>query len=367
MSGEQAQAPAIPVATSDNKDSTTAPSADQVSEADVAGIQSQTSAPSTTTSDAHPTASDSAHTTPTQAESNGEGQSSVFSGWGFDVNAVTNNIGGISNLFGNSEAVGGLFATPDSVAGIFNPSENSEKSDRTIETESGGREGQHDDDLGATASNLANAATNELEHASRAAQHTIGKAAEELGRGWGTLNTFIDDMLAPEDKRGENAVDESQDIHATFRKLFPHFETDDEVVDHYRCTLLQKYRCLNNATPEKAFPLRGRLFVTMSNIAMYVTDDGGAFGGNAFGVNIPFEEVIKIQKGAKAMLRVLTKAQTSFIFAEFESDTHYNGALSLLEQLHGAASGTLPPPTSDVNSAPGRDESGDADKPAASG
>lgn len=156
------------------------------------------------------------------------------------------------------------------------------------------------------------------------------------------------------------------DVNVLFRALFPHLgagakkaaggtmdgdsekqegadqdEEEEEVVDHYGCCMVQKYRCyLNNATPERSFVLYGRLFVTMSNVAMYVTDDGGAFGRrSAFGVNIPFEEIVKIQKGAKNMLRVVTKAQTSFIFGQFESDTHYAGALSLLEQLCAAAAG----------------------------
>lgn len=291
-----------------------------------------------------------------QAESKEEPSAGVFSGWGFDVNSVTSNMG-ITTLFSaNESSVGGLFSTPDSVGGLFTPSDSIENPDesegqRAIPSNGNGQ----NDNLGATAANLANVATTELEQASRAAQETIGKAAEGIGRGWGTLNTFLDDMLAPESNRGEHGTDESQDIHATFRSLFPNLDTDDEVVDHYRCTLVQKYRCyLNNATPEKAFPLRGRLFVTMSNIAMYVSEDGGAFGGKAFGVNIPFLEVIKIQKGSKAMLRVVTKSQTSFIlqtsfiFAEFESDTHFNGALSLLEQLQGAAQGNVvPTPSAD--------------------
>lgn len=275
----------------------------------------------------------------------------VFSGWGFDVNSVTSNMN-ISNLFTTGDSVGGLFASPDSMGGFFGPSDSADRpSEADVDTgDAINKESEKEGDvitgdgkrIETKAAGFANVATAELEHASRAAQATIGKAAEEIGRGWGTLNTFLDDMLAPDAQRSDSRPDESQDIHATFRKLFPHLDTDDEVVDHYRCTLIQKYRCfLNNATPEKVFPLRGRLFVTMSNIAMYVTDDGGMFGGNAFGINIPFQEVNKIQKGSKAMLRVLTKTQTSFIFAEFESDTHYNGALSLLEQLGAAAAGNV--------------------------
>lgn len=281
----------------------------------------------------------------------------VFSGWGFDVNAVTNNIGGlfkpgetVNDLFASMDKPGGMYSAPEDVlnesmdmdfedAGKTR-SDTGESKEPTLETTDTIKD---EKGLGKTAAQLATAATAEFEHASRAAQATFGKAAQELGRGWGTLNTFLDDMLASDTKRTEKVSTDGKDIHATFRELFPHLESDDEVVDHYRCTLLQKYRCyLNNATPEKMFPLRGRLFVTMSNIAMYVTDDGGAFGGIAFGVNVPFQEVVKIQKGAKAMLRVVTKAQTSFIFAEFESDIHFNGAVSLLEQLGGAAGGNAP-------------------------
>lgn len=266
----------------------------------------------------------------------------VFSGWGFDVNSVTGNMG-ISNLFSTSESVGGLFASPESMGNLFTPSDTEQSGDLPEAEDSDAIDDKVDnEDLGVSAAHLASAATLELENASRAAQETIGKAAEELGRGWGTFNTFLDDMLSPENHGGEQEPDGAHDIHTTFRKLFPDLDTDDEVVDHYRCTMLQKYRCyLNNATPEKALPLRGRLFVTTSNIAMYVTEDGGAFGGRSFVVTIPFQDVVKIQKGARAMLRVITNAQpqASYIFAEFESETHYSGALSLLEQLNGAASG----------------------------
>lgn len=289
----------------------------------------------------------------------GDGGGGVFSGWGFNVNAVTNNIGGlfkpgetVNELLASLDTPGGMYSAPEDVLNEsidldFVDSSTSQRETETLKgtvpttvTTNASKDGES---LGKTAAQLATAATAEFEHASRAAQATFGKAAQELGRGWGTLNTFLDDMLGPDTKRVEAAGTAGKDIHTTFRELFPHLESDDEVVDHYGCTLLQKYRCyLNNATPEKMFPLRGRLFVTMSNIAMYVSEDGGAFGGIAFGVNVPFQEVVKIQKGAKAMLRVVTKAQTSFIFAEFESDTHFNGALSLLEQLAGAAGGSAP-------------------------
>lgn len=309
------------------------------------------------------------------------GDDGVFSGWGFG-SAVNSNMTSISSLL--SSTGGQLLNAPTS---FFSSADTATTTTTTTETETEttdieatGKKEIEDEDLGKAASHLASAAGAELEIASKAAQETIGKAAQEIGRGWGTLNSFLDDMLAPDTANGASsghngssqrsgggsgasgsiseiaaelgASSSATDIQSVFRELFPRVqkegeeieeEDQEQVVDHYGCTLIQKYRCyLNNSTPEKAFALRGRLFVTMSNISMYVADDAGAFGGNAFGINIPFESVVKIQKGAKAMLRVVTRAQTSFIFAEFQSETHFQGALSLLEQL-GAPSSVAPP------------------------
>lgn len=321
----------------------------------------------------------------TQAQENNnpsaENEESVFSGWGFGNPVVNPNMSSISNLFSSTgDSVGNLLNAPSSFFSSSSaPTSSTPANDETETTEQHGDvEGE---DLGKAASHLANAAGAELENASKAAQETIGKAAQELGRGWGTLNSFLDDMLSPDDQQNGSSNNRSAssssnahgggisdiaselgasssatDIQQIFIELFPHLsakadEEQEQVVDHYKCTLVQKYRCyLNNSTPEKAFALRGRLFVTMSNIAMYVADDAGAFGGNAFGINIPFESVTKIQKGAKQMLRVVTRAQTSFIFAEFESETHFQGALSLLEQL-GAASSVPPQPTPQATNA----------------
>lgn len=247
-------------------------------------------------------------------------QAGVFGGWGFDVNAVAGNLGG-------------LFTAADPTA--------------TDDVEP--RPGPADpaDDMGTAAANIATAATAELEHASKAAQQTFGKAAEELGKGWGSLNTFLDEMLAA--KPDESDPAEGADVHNTFHTLFPDLEPDDEVVDHFKCTLLQKYRCyLNNATPEKAYSLRGRLYVTTLHIAMYISDDGGEFGGKPFGISVPFTDVGKIQKGSKSMLRVVTKSQTSLIFADFESDSHFSGALSLLEHMYASASAPPAPASEDA-------------------
>lgn len=249
------------------------------------------------------------------AEPDPNAQTGVFSGWGFDVNAVAGNLGG-------------LFTAADP----------------TTTDDIGSHAEDPADDMGSAAANIATAATAELEHASKAAQETIGKAAEEIGKGWGTLNSFLDEMLAA--KPGEKGdVDDDADVHNKFHTLFPELEKDDEVVDHFKCTLLQKYRCfLNNATPEKSYALRGRLFVSTLHIAMYVSDDRGEFGGQPFGISVPFADVAKIQKGAKSMLRLVTKSQTSLIFSDFESDSHFTGALSLLEHMAASASAPSPLP-----------------------
>lgn len=231
-------------------------------------------------------------------------------GWNFDVNTVADNIGG---FFGNM--------TKD------------EESEPTLIPKEVPQE--EDDDFGQKAASFANAATAELEIAGKAAQETIGKAAEEFGKGWGSLNTFLDDMLAA--KPDSTALSE-ENVQEQFRKMFPQLGTEDEVVDHFQCVVLQKYRCyLNNATPEKVYKLQARLFVSTSTIAVYIADVDNEFGGKPFTVSIPFSDVAKIQKGAKAMLKVVTSEQISYIFAGFESDSHFSGALSLLEHMTAAS------------------------------
>lgn len=234
------------------------------------------------------------------ADTNADG---VFSGWGIDVNAVAHNISDT------------LFAPPS-------PNETTDETGT--------------ENVPSTATALANVASTELEMASKVAQETIGKAAEEIGRGWGNFNTFLDDMLAPKVNNGDDSP--TVDVHKRFCELFADI-AQDEVVDHFQCALLQKYRCyLNNATPEKAFPLHGHLFVTTAHLAMHVTDDGMQAGRKTFSITVPLAEVSKVQKGANAMLRVVTKSQSSYILAEFVSDTHFKGALSLLEHMTGGMS-----------------------------
>lgn len=256
----------------------------------------------------------------------------VFSGWGFDVNAVAGNIN-----------IGGLFTSPDK-----------EEAKREAE------QGEQGADISAAAANIANVAATEIDHASKAAQETFGKAAEELGKGWGTLNSFLDDMLTPNIDGSEEV--QEKDMVASFHSLFPEIDAEDQVIDHFECALVQKYRCyLNNATPEKTYPLRGRLYISTTHLAMYVTDDGGAFGKQPFGIAIAFADVGKIlkQKGANAMLKLVTKSQQSYIVADFESDAHFSGALSLIEHMK---SGSAQPPQPKE---PTKEAEGSTEKPAA--
>ncbi|KAI0566143.1 hypothetical protein FGB62_12g132 [Gracilaria domingensis] len=233
--------------------------------------------------------------------------------------------------------LGSLFAAPDAVEPSSPPPPDGADAAQPQEARS-----VRTPDLKATAANLAHAASAELAHASEAAQHTFGKAAQELGKGWGTLNSFLDDMLAPAHGGGGGGAralgdEQSQRVLEQFDKHFPQLDRHDQVVDHFECALIQKYRChLNNATPEKVFPLRGTLFVTTTHIAMHVVDEHAVFSRTPFGITVPFSDVAKIQKGAKSMLRVLTVHNASYIFAQFDSDTHFNGALSLLDHMKAA-------------------------------
>ncbi|CAN8069317.1 unnamed protein product, partial [Agarophyton chilense] len=212
-------------------------------------------------------------------------------------------------------------------------------------------------DLKATAAHLAHAASAELQHASEAAQHTFGKAAQELGKGWGTLNSFLDDMLAPAaSSTASHRAAPSSDAQRVLKHFHQHFPTlpeRDDVVDHFECTLIQKYRCqLNDATPEKVFPLSGTMFVTTSHIAMYIVDRHTVFSSESFGVTIPLADVAKIQKGAKSMLRLLTVDKHSYIFAQFESNTHFNAAISLLEHMTAPPQALSEPPRAQTPPSP---------------
>lgn len=260
----------------------------------------------------NPVDTSSVDTTATDKDETVKSDAGMFSGWTFGMQSVT---GGINELFGGT----------------------TEQRSTTVEEPSPSADG-----LGTTAASIATAATTELEHAGKVAQASFGKAAEEIGKGWGTLNNFLDDILAPasEQRSREEAEDDETpgDVNARFHELFPDIKPDEVVVDHFTCTLLQKYRCyLNNATPEKAFPLTGVLYVTTAHLSMYVKDDVGAFGGTPFGITVPFMDVLKIQKGQKSMLRLITKSQSSYVFAGFESDTHFRGALALLEHVAGSS------------------------------
>lgn len=282
------------------------------------------------------------------ATSDGDALQGLFGGWGMpalpDINKVTENIGNAFN-----DIVDGADSAFDAAAekslgasgaGVER-SDDGEGEDRDEAGEEGEGDGEGGEDLQKKAADMAAGATKELEKASKVAQEALGIAAEDLGKGWGKLNHFLDDILAPQSGKGAGSADanaedlaEDEDVQARFHSLFPDLDESEDVIDHYRCTLLQKYRCyLNNETPEKSLSVRGRLFVSTSHLAMYVFDDGGAFDGAKFHVSVPLAEVARVQKGAKSMMRVITSSQSSYIFAEFESEAHFAGALSLVEHM----------------------------------
>lgn len=232
----------------------------------------------------------------------------MFSSWGIDVNGLANNVN--MNL-------GGLFTSPDAID--------------PPQTETTKQPTNEEDAL---------PSVSELSQMANKAAITATKSVEA---GWGTLNGFLDNMLAPDQQNGqEDGADPAGDnptaLNERFHKLFPQLDAEDEIVDHFSCVLLQKYRCyLNNVTPERLFPLSGRMFVTTTHIAMYVSKDDDGLGVSKFGITIPLEEVAKIQRGAKYMIRIVTKSQASYIFAVFESESHFTSALALLEHMAGAA------------------------------
>ncbi len=200
------------------------------------------------------------------------------------------------------------------------------------------------------ATEMAASATTELGNAGKVAQLRLGEAAKEVERGWGAFNSFLDDILTPQ-TQGEGAETQAERgavaIDGAAEKLherFPTLDRAEEAVEVYECAMMQKYRSvLNGATPEKTFACNGILYVTPSHLAMYVLDDGGAFGA-PFGTVIPLADVKRVQRGNKNMLRVLMVDQSSFVFAAFASVDTFKAAVDVLHHLVGADEGKKPKP-----------------------
>lgn len=276
-------------------------------------------------------------------DAGGGGGGGLFGGWGMpDMNAVADGIGGIFGQVTDSVGAGGQDAAAANRGGLVDVDSwgANDLSDVGTTTHPDGT--GVTDELGKKAADIAKGATKELENVSKVAQEKFGQAAVGLEQGWGSLNTFLDDILAPKQDQQQqhqrkDVSDELEvkgDIQVKFQSLFPDADANEDVVDHYVCVMLQKYRCyLNDATPEKTIPLRVRLFVTTSTLAVHVFDDGGAFNDTKVTVTVPFTDIARVQRGAKAMMRVLTKQQQSYIFGDFASDTHFEGALSLVEHM----------------------------------
>lgn len=219
--------------------------------------------------------------------------------------------------------------------------------------------------LSKAASEIAASATSELESASKAAQIRLGQAAQGIERGWGTLNSFLDDFLSPpvdgqqvpqDGATRDAAAPPPPDAGAVsaameraaelLHERFPELDAGEEAIDVYECSLVQKYKCtLNSATPEKTFAFAGVLYVTAAHLAMYVVDDGGAFGA-PFGVVVPLTAGNRVQRGSKAMLRVVTNDENSYVFAAFASDDAFKAAVDLLHQIVDEQTPAAPADTS---------------------
>ena len=199
------------------------------------------------------------------------------------------------------------------------------------------------------ATEIAASATTELGNAGKVAQIRLGEAAKEVERGWGVFNSFLDDILTPQQQQsgggaggGGDGVEQSANrgvsLEGAVEKLherFPSIDKAEEAVEVYECAMMQKYRSvLNGATPEKTFACSGVLYVTPAHLAMYVMDDGGAFG-SPFGTIIPLADVKRVQRGNKNMLRVLMVDQSSYVFAAFASVDTFKAAVDVLHHLVG--------------------------------
>lgn len=193
------------------------------------------------------------------------------------------------------------------------------------------------------------------EDLSKSAQENLDRVGVEIASGWGQFNKFLDTMLDTPDTTkdiGEEGLDDAQEA---FRLGFPEVAADEEVVDAFSCELLQKYRCFhNNATPERSFSIRGRLFVTV-NLAAFLSLDS-SFSSSPFTITAKFCDIEKVQKSQSTMLRLLIKGHSYYIFTGFKDENDFSGAVNLLEHMWESAKSDEPSVRLDTSE--GRDSNG---------
>uniref|UniRef100_A0A7S3E9T6 GRAM domain-containing protein n=2 Tax=Rhodosorus marinus TaxID=101924 RepID=A0A7S3E9T6_9RHOD len=243
------------------------------------------------------------------------------------------------------EASSSWFAMPEVVTGLFSTAGASTESYPMVDTST--TTASFGNDVQKTAEIVAK----DLESVSQGVTKNVALVGEELGKGWVGLHNFIDGVL------NENSLSQSERVRAQFLARFPDLK-DEDVVDSFNCSLVQKYRCYHNSgTPEKHYTFDGTLYVTITSAAFWAEDDEAGFGSANFPVVLKFNAVEKIQRGQPGMLRLLLNSKASFVFNSFESETHYMGAISMLEHMIESTRSAASQPTGEEDSA--KDDGGE--------
>ncbi|EME28385.1 uncharacterized protein Gasu_40810 [Galdieria sulphuraria] len=173
--------------------------------------------------------------------------------------------------------------------------------------------------------------------AQQKAKENLGFVGQGVSKGWGTLNRFLDNVFhmkedEEEDIRRRFADMSAQDWESEFERAFPTWAKEHSLIDAFPCSLMQRYRCVDNdATEEQIIEFPGVLFVTVGKVAFRASHDQSSM--EKFEVIIGLDEISRIQKGKEGRIRLVTKIQTSFIFSRFKDQVEFESALGILEQI----------------------------------
>ncbi|GJQ15280.1 hypothetical protein GpartN1_g7071.t1 [Galdieria partita] len=175
--------------------------------------------------------------------------------------------------------------------------------------------------------------------AQQKAKENLGFVGQGVSKGWGTLNRLLDNVFHMKEEEEEEqdihkrfAHMSAQDWELQFEKAFPSWAKDHSLIDAFPCSLMQRYRCVDNeATEEQIIEFPGVLFVTVDRVAFQSSHDQIQL--EQFEVVIGLDEISRIQKGKEGRIRLVTKNQTSFIFSRFKDQVEFESALGILEQI----------------------------------
>jgi hypothetical protein len=192
--------------------------------------------------------------------------------------------------------------------------------------------------------------------AQQKAKENLGFVGQGVSKGWGTLNRLLDNVFHMKEEGEEDSSRKryadmtTQDWEVELRKAFPSWNKENSLIDAFPCSLMQRYRCVDNkATEEQIIEFPGVLFITVGKVAFH----GSSTDSDKFGVIIGLDEISRIQKGKESRIRLVLKDQTCFIFSQFKDQVEFESALGILEQIwessHQHMTNTETTPTTNKN------------------